>query len=384
MLKRNFRIISILLTVILAVSTLTGCTGLVDGNSCVSLFTLFGDGTFEIESDAPESASTFSDEKYAYNTLDDTTKTVYNELYEGIVDMENNIRVSTDDDDVLTLAVDCIAADFGELFYVNGYSYTYGGLFGGSGFKVSPNYTMSKRERDAKQEEIDNVVNEWLNEIPMEASDYEKSKWVYETLISRVDYVANAPDNQNIISVFLNGQTVCQGYSAAANYLLSKLGIQSFIVPGDANGGPHAWNCVKLDGEYYYMDVTWGNSSYSRADEAKRISYASLNVTTDDINRSHVIDATFAVPDCVSINDNYYYQEGCYFDTFRKEKMGMIIHNGYVEGHDVSIKCANDETYYDMKKYFIDETHFTEYCSGARTLQYTQYVDDRIITYHFS
>ena len=57
----------------------------------------------------------------------------------------------------------------------------------------------------------------------MTSSDYEKSKWVYETLINRVDYVADAPDNQNIISVFLNGQTVCQGYSNAANYLFSKI-----------------------------------------------------------------------------------------------------------------------------------------------------------------
>ena len=243
---------------------------------------------------------------------------------------------------------------------------------------------MTREERDSTQAQIENVANQWLSEISSQASDYEKSKWVYETLIDRVDYVGDAPNNQNIISVFLNRQTVCQGYSCAANYLLSRLGIQSAVVPGYAEEGPHAWNLVRLDGEYYYMDVTWGNSNYTHSSESKKISYLTLNVTTEDISRTHTVEENFSVPDCHSINDNYYYQEGCYFDSFQPERMGKILHNGYVRGEDVGIKCANTETYDKMKKYFIDDTHFTDYCNGLRYLQYTMYAEDRVIEFHFS
>ena len=376
----RIKIIALALVTAVSITTLTGC-------GCVSmLLSVLDDGEYEIESDAPASASTFSDDRYAYNTLDETGKVVYDELLTGIVNMRDTIMVSTDDEDLLTRVVECIAADHGELFYVDGYAYSYsfGSIFGVGGFDVSPNYTMTRAERDDYQNRIDAVANEWLAEISLDASDYAKSKWVYETLINRVDYVADAPNNQNIISVFLNRQTVCQGYSSAANYLLTKLGIQSMIVPGDAEGGPHAWNCVRLDGEYYLMDITWGNTSYTNETSDKHISYIPFNTTTAELSRTHTVDAVFPVPECTSINDNYYYQEGCYFDSFRPEKMGMIIHNGYVRGEDVSIKCADIDTYKKMKKYFIDDTHFTDYCNGARSLQYTEFADDRVMEFHFN
>lgn len=378
--NRFSRIKALSLIVIIAISVmcLGGCIGPV---SCLSFF---GDGTFDITSDAPESVSTYSEDKYVYNTLDETSKKVYDELYEGIIEMESTIKVSTLDDKVLSDVTECIAADHGELFYVDGYSYTKTGLIGESGFKVAPNYTMKKSDRDAMQERIDAVVNSWLSEIPGNASDYEKSKWVYETLINRVDYVANAPDNQNIISVFINGQTVCQGYSNAATYLFSKLGIQSFVVPGATETGLHAWNCVRLDNEYYLMDITWGNANYGEYSDANKVSYNMLNVTSQEMNRTHEVQAVFPMPDCHSINDNYFYQEGLYFDTFQREKMGMIIHNGYVKGEDISIKCGNIEAYNEMKEYFIDNGHFTEYCGGLHRLKYVAYPDNMIILYKFA
>ena len=34
-------------------------------------------------------------------------------------------------------------------------------------------------------------------------------------------------------------------------------GIDCKVISGTANGGGHAWNKVKLEGDYYYIDVTW-------------------------------------------------------------------------------------------------------------------------------
>ena len=374
--------LSLIIVITLIISCMSGCAfpfGL------SRLTSLFGDGTYEIESDAPESATTYNNEKYVYSTLDDVHKKVYDELYQGLLDMDDNIYVSTEDDQVLKTVTEAIAADHGDLFYIDGsYTYTKYGLITSWGFDVSPNYTMSRTDRDATKARIDEVVNAWISELPANASDYQKSKWVYETLINRVDYVTNAPDNQNIISVFLNRQTVCQGYSSAATYLFDKLGIQCFTVPGSTKDGLHAWNCVKLDGQYYFMDITWGNSAYGGSADSKQVSYAMLNITTEDILKTHQLDASFVVPDCVAIDDNYYYQEGLYFDTFQKEKMGMIIHNGYVTDSDVSIKCANQETYEKMKDYFLTKGHFQEYCVGLPRIKYIEYPDERIILYKFT
>ena len=46
-------------------------------------------------------------------------------------------------------------------------------------------------------------------------------------------------------------------------YLLQKCGIESAEVVGNVikesgeRDGTHAWNIIKIDGDYYYLDTTW-------------------------------------------------------------------------------------------------------------------------------
>ncbi len=341
----------------------------------------FFNGVYEITTSAPESGRTVSNEKYAYSQLDDKTKKVYDQMLDCVMKMNDSVKVSTRDTAVVDLAANSINADYGEIFWLKNYTYETLQIAGiNNSITVKPGYTMTKNERDSYQERIDKVVDAWLAKAPTGGTDYEKSKWVYETLINNVDYVENSPNDQNIISVFLNNRTVCKGYSCAANYLLNKLGIQSIVVVGTAEGGPHAWNMVKLDNEYYFMDVTWGNSNYSGRSGSKSICYNTLNATTKDLV-NHQIDMAFALPECIATRDNYFVQEGLYFTTFDKDKMGKLLHNGYVQRKDVSFKCSNSSTYNEMKRYFIEKGHFADYCSGKSKITYYDYPDNNAITF---
>ena len=63
----------------------------------------------------------------------------------------------------------------------------------------------------------------------------------------------------------LRRKAVCDGYAYAFQYLLSKAGIQSAVIVGKADFGGedpldevyHAWNIVKLDGQWYETDCCW-------------------------------------------------------------------------------------------------------------------------------
>lgn len=140
------------------------------------------------------------------------------------------------------------------------------------------------------------MVDSILKNVDPSWGDYEKAKYVFEYLAGNVEYQMGTEQNQNIISVFLNKKTVCQGYANATQYLLTLLGIPAVVVTGTAEGDTHAWNLVQLDGAYYFMDTTWGNSSYNNGASGMGtfINYNYFGVTTAEISKTHQADGTAA------------------------------------------------------------------------------------------
>src|SRR5699024_8941638 len=114
-----------------------------------------------------------------------------------------------------------LLADHPEYFWTDGTSsYTYQELPGGEiqNLKVRPEYQAGREEAASLQEQIETVADQWIAGAP-QGDIYEKIKYIYETLIRQVEYQEDSGQNQNIRSVFLEGKTVCMGYSKAAQYL---------------------------------------------------------------------------------------------------------------------------------------------------------------------
>lgn len=328
-----------------------------------------------------------SDNNYAYSTLDEETKKVYDEVLDAILTHEKEVSVSTVDTKVLENAYKAVCADYGGLFWVSGYvytQYTRGGTLVGMDF--TPKYTMSYEERIGTQEQIDDSVAELLSGIAGTATDYEKAKYVFEVLIQNVDYDASMENNQNIISVFLSRATVCQGYACATQYLLNQLGVQSTIVTGMAEGESHAWNLVRLDGNYYYMDTTWGNSRYldDSSKIEKYVNYSYLAVTSEEISRTHVLDSSFPLPECTNMENNYFVQEGKYFTEWVPENVGSLFAQSWSQGgRGMSVKFSSPELYQKALEYFITDQHISDYCENISSIYYLEDPEQYVLTINF-
>lgn len=312
--------------------------------------------------------------KYAYDTLNDEEKKVYDEMLYAIENREESVRLATSDQATMEKAYQAMFCDNGYIFWNDGYSYIE--YIEGEetvAYDFQPSFTMEAEQQADYQKQVDAAVAEILSGISGDVSDYEKALYVYETLINQVSYVEDAKQNQNILSAFLYKATVCQGYACATQYLLNELGIESTIVMGEANGEPHAWNLVKMDGDYYYVDTTWGNTAYfsEEANEEKYVDYNYFGITSADLLKTHKVDDIYTLPECTATADNYFIHEGRYVEAWDPDLIGGLYGADYADGVQLSeVKFASQDLLEQCISYFIEDENIVDYCDGIESLEY--------------
>lgn len=337
--------------------------------------------TVEFDDDAALEQKLSDDRYYAYGTLSQEERRVYRAVYTTLFDFAEKTPMGTLDADMIDKVFSCVLADSPELFYVKGYNlirYERGGKV--EKMAVSGLYTMTKEESLIHQERADAYVDACLAGAPQTDDDYEIIKYLYEYIIRNTEYDLDAENGQNYLSVFENGRSVCQGYATAMQYLMIKSGLFCTLVRGVTNSGEnHAWNLVKSNGDYYYVDVTWGDMSYDlKADESMaelpvmpEVSYEYLCVTTDDIKLTHTIETVFPLPDCTARYDYYFVRRGNYFTEVNGDQLAAVFNDSYVLGENaVTIKCSDAFVYGDMKEYLTGEGKVFDYLNGRGNVNY--------------
>ena len=88
-------------------------------------------------------------------------------------------------------------------------------------------------------------------------SDYDKAyavcKWINKNVIYDYDY----KHNQSGMYAMVDKKAVCNGMAELACYIGHCVGIDTLYVGGNSDDD-HAWNLMKVDGEWYYADPTGG------------------------------------------------------------------------------------------------------------------------------
>lgn len=128
-------------------------------------------------------------------------------------------------------------------------------------------------------------------------SDYEKELAIYGWVVDHVNYDWT---HQNIMAVtsresftpyggLVNRQAVCLGYAATFQLLMNLAGMECITVAGAAfhSQEDHAWNMVKLNGEWYCVDATWDASTREQIGLTGLENWDYFNATSDDMAESN-------------------------------------------------------------------------------------------------
>ena len=347
--------------------------------------------TAAAENDHTESFSLLEEggSRFAFESLDAQEQIWYQEIEQALGSMDDTIKLSTEpleqgmDEQDIDKIFQCVLIDHPEIFYTTGYTYTkYSRGEETVGIDFAGTYDLTKEEAAERADAIRSVAEDRLAGMDGTAPEYDRVKEVYETIIFSTNYDLGAADNQNIASVFLGGASVCQGYAKATQYLLNHLGVMCTLVQGTVETGEsHAWNLVQVDGEYYYVDTTWGDASYRMEDGSEQgtlpeINYDYLCVTTQDLLRTHRIESVIPMPECTATQANYYVREGVYFTSYDREQMQEIFDRAAADGRtEVTLKCADETCYEEICHALIDEQDIFSYMKmqgNGNTVTYAQ------------
>lgn len=289
------------------------------------------------------------EDKFYYGLLGEEEQLIYKEIYQGVINHQEEIYIHGDDLERQFEILDYILYDFPELFWIDGTvkSTSYEGGYS----IIEPTLVYSKEERAQREAEIEAVTSTILSQIPAEYSEYEKIKFVYEYLVNTIDYVDDAPDNQNIYSAFVNKQTVCAGYARANQYLLNAMDVYCTYVLGTTTesteeSGGHAWNIVKCGENYYIVDVTWADQKNEEdmSQVENVMIYDYLCCSQETIANTHFEDEEYPYPECVSNDLEYYRMNGMYYENVDEEMMLQVMKDAIDARAEYTVfKFANAE-----------------------------------------
>lgn len=156
---------------------------------------------------------------------------------------------------------------------------------------------------DIYNDEVSTVVEDFINKyIYNNMSDFEKEIKIIEYLVENIDYdyenlLNDTIENESytIYGALIKHKAVCAGYASAFDVMCRAVGIESKIITGSAiNNTNHAWNQVKIDGDWYNVDVTFEdpivNNSTKNNYGFNKLRNQYINRTNFEFLKDHIWD----------------------------------------------------------------------------------------------
>lgn len=154
-------------------------------------------------------------------------------------------------------------------------------------------------------------------------SDVDKVMAVHDYLIDHIEY-SNPHIRSFAYGALIEGKAVCQGYAQSLAMILNNLNVECHTIVAMTKGSNpvlHEWVRVKLDGEWYYIDLTWDDTPWA---EDKNYKYFLIN--TNMISRDHETGYSLAGGPEVDGSKYLYYaykKQGIFAET--KDDIDEII-----------------------------------------------------------
>ncbi len=200
---------------------------------------------------------------YYYDQMNKTQQSAYHAMLTGLTALSPAFSVPRLEGRELGDIFLKLRLDHPEIFYAVRFSYRF--YPQASHVELVPEYLFDK----SKVQEHQKAMAARLQKLARPAqslSDWEKERYVHDFICQNVRYdKLKKPYSHEIIGPLGQGVGVCEGIAKTVKALCDALGLWCIVVLSEANPEQgikyrHAWNVVRLEGEYYHLDATFDNS----------------------------------------------------------------------------------------------------------------------------
>lgn len=294
---------------------------------------------------------------YSYYTLTEKHKKLYDKLVSAMLNAED--EVSFEDSEEISFeelfdVYQLLYNDENRLFYISSTLEYCTDMESGNISSMNLKYNYTKTEIQKMQEELDAKTAEIFSSITPEMSDYEIVKHFHDYIIRNCTYTEDCKNPNNIYGALVEKVALCQGYSQSFTYLCSLAGIDSFIVLGVANEA-HMWNIVKIENDYYHIDLTWDDPDRAKNPDSVRYDYFGL---TDERIRQlrQFDDYDYEIPEAKGTKYQYYYYNNLVADSIAEAKAILISEvkrASETKASTVQLLCTSNEAYEKITTIFF-------------------------------
>lgn len=187
-------------------------------------------------------------------------------------------------------------------------------------------YVLTEQEYDAQYAAVRRVIDRLVDET-RGMTDWEKEKYVFDYITDNCTYSMDGTYSYTPYGTLVDQVAKCDGISLAMKWIMEDMGITCVCITGDPTVTEvgHAWNMIRLDGEYYNVDVTM--DVRKAGDECPRL-YCALNVTNDMVIQTYVLNDVYTklltIPRVTTMDQSYHARNGDYLSSGSDWKAAVV------------------------------------------------------------
>lgn len=317
---------------------------------------------------------------YYYEKLTDEQKKIYKAVAVAIKNLDSNAKIKeynfTDDNTTMKdvkAAILNLFLDHPEVFYVsNDYTVSTIELLNSKRIEIDLKYLVKdKNDLNKKITEIKNVIDPIINDAK-NMDKFDAELYIHDKICEMCTYykysnIEAVPEEcHTIYGCLVNKQAVCDGLSKSLQIMLDKVEIDNILVTGNLQNQAHAWIMVKLDDNWYHMDIT-SNKSVRNESGKEEIIHSYFNITSERIKKTNSIDIEEQLPEASATEYNYYLKTDKYIsltDNF-SYKLKNILKNNQNSRLAEFAADPRLSTVPEKMSYVLQDSNYSEYVNKA-------------------